>query len=351
MNRFDYAKILPTLMTPEIMNAISGIHEYRGKQDLYLSNVPESMDKLCEIAKIQSTKASNLIEGIGTSDKRLRELMSQKIEPRNRDEREISGYRFVLDTVHENFLHIDVTPGIILQLHRDLYRYLNVAYAGRWKDSDNVIAEMSGTGELVARFVPTSAAITPEAVGQLCDIYNATIKDGLYDPLLITALFTFDFVSIHPFTDGNGRLSRLLTLLLLYKNDYLVGRYISIEHEIEKTKATYYEALKSSSAGWQSGDNDYVPFVTYLLGVVNSCYKTLSERVETMSDKQSNQERIRTYFDGVVGPVTKREIMDDNPDMSQKTIERILQQLQAEGVVEKIGAARSTEYVRVSVKP
>lgn len=345
MDQFNYEKILPTLMTPEIMNAIAGIHEYRGKQDLYLVTEPEIMDKLCEVARIQSTKSSNSIENIGTSDRRLRELMAEKVEPINRDEREIAGYRYVLDMIHDRHQHIGVTPNVILQLHRDLYRYLNAGFAGRWKDSDNVITEMSALGERVTRFVPTSAAATPHAVEQLCRAYAAAIDARRYDPLLIGALFTFDFVSIHPFTDGNGRMSRLLTLLLLYRSNYVVGKYVSVEQEIERTKETYYEALKASSAGWSSGESDYIPFVTYLLGVVNSSYKTLSERVQAMSGPQSSEQRMQSLLAGSSVPMTKLEIMDANPDLSQKTIERALQKLQAEGSVEKIGAARATAYL------
>jgi len=347
MEQFDYNKVLPTLMTPEIMNAISGIHEYRGKQELYLATEPDTMDRLCEIARIQSTKASNKIENISTSDKRLRELMAQKIEPKNRNEREISGYRLVLDMIHESHDHISITPNVILQLHRDLYQYLNVGFAGNWKDSDNIIVEMSETGERRTRFIPTSAVATPYAVENLCETYNETIMERRYDPLLIAALFTFDFVSIHPFTDGNGRMSRLLTLLLLYRSNYLVGKYVSIEAGIEKTKETYYEALQASSVGWNEGENDYKPFVTYLLGIISASYKTLSERVEIMSGSQSNEDKLRIFFANSLGLMTKREIMDANPNMSQKTIERVLQKLQDEGTVQKVGAARQTKYVRI----
>lgn len=348
MRTFDYTKILSALMTPEIMNAISGIHEYRGKQDLYLATEPDIMDRLCEVARIQSTKASNKIENISTSDKRLRALMSQKIEPKNRDESEISGYRAVLDMIHESYNHMDVTPNIVLQLHRDLYQYLNVSFAGHWKDSDNTIVEVSKTGEQVTRFIPTSAVATPYAMEELCGAYNTAINERRYDPLLIAAVFTFDFVSIHPFSDGNGRMSRLLTLLLLYRNEYLVGKYISIEQAIERSKETYYEALQASSLGWSEGDNDYAPFVRYLLGVIISCYKTLSERVEMMSRPQTNEDTVRLYFDALLGSATKREIMDANPSISQRTLERILQKLQEEGVIRKIGAARTTAYVRNS---
>lgn len=344
MRQFDYDKILPTLMTPEIMNAISSIHEYRGKQDLYLVSEPAIMDQLCEVARVQSTKASNSIENIATSDRRLRELMAEKVEPANRDEREIAGYRYVLDLIHGSHPHIGVTPNVILQLHRDLYRYSDAGFAGQWKDSDNVISELAESGEWVTRFAPMSAAGTPHAVAELCAAYAAALSARRYDPLLVDALFTFDFVSIHPFTDGNGRLSRLLTLLLLYKGGYQVGKYISLELEIERTKQTYYDALKASSAGWIEGQSDYAPFVTYLLGVIGASYRTLHERVRSMSSPLSSDERVRQFLDNSITPKTKQEIMDANPDLSQKTVERAVQKLQSEGIVEKVGAARSTAY-------
>lgn len=346
MNQFDYSKILPSLLVPEIVSALGNVREHRGKQDLYAALRPDILNSLVEVAKIQSTGSSNRIENISTSDKRLRELMIDKVEPRNRDEREIAGYRFALDIIHQSHDAIPVNPNTILQLHRDLYRFSDASYAGKWKDTDNVIAERSTTGEMVARFRPTSAVGTPSAMKRLCAEYNKQIGEGVYDPLLVSLLFAFDFVSIHPFNDGNGRMSRLLTLLLLYQNDYTVGKYVSLEKEIERTKSTYYEALAASSIGWQDGSNDYVPFVTYLLGTITACYKELDERFNHLSSTNSNESIVRAYFDNVLGAATKREIMEANPSMSQRTIERALQKLQAEGIVKKVGAARATAYRR-----
>ncbi len=344
MTQFDYGKKLSQLMNPEVVAALGNVREHRGRQSLYIATKPDVLDKLCEVAKIQSTGASNRIENITTTDKRLRELMEQRVEPKNRDEREISGYRYVLDLIHESHDDMPVTPGVILQLHRDLYRYLDASFAGKWKDADNTIAERLPTGELVTRFVPTSAAATPAAIQEICGSYAEEIRRGLYDPLLVSLVFVFDFVSIHPFNDGNGRMSRLLTLLLLYRNGYTVGKYVSIEAEIERTKETYYEALAASSIGWSGGESDYTPFVTYMLGVVGACYATLDERFSTLSSSGSNEDALREYFGSMVAGVSKREIMDANPTMSQRTVERILQKLQAEGFIEKVGAARATRY-------
>ncbi len=319
--------------------------------------------------------------------------MLEKAEPRNRDEREIAGYRYVLDLIHESHDDIPITPGVILQLHRDLYRYSSDSHAGTWKDSDNVIAERTAQGELVARFVPTPAAMTPDAIEAICEEYRKQMDAGTYDPLLVSLVFAFDFVSIHPFNDGNGRMSRLLTLLLMYRsgydvgkyvsiekeiertketdfvsihpfNDgngrmsrlltlllmyrsgYDVGKYVSIEKEIERTKETHYEALAASSQGWREGKSDYAPFVTYMLGIIDACYRELADRFSLVGAPSGNEEAVRAFFDRLIGSATKWEIMDANPEMSQRTLERILSKLQQEGMIEKIGAARSTAYRR-----
>lgn len=346
MAQFEYEKTLDMLMIPEVVSALGDIRELKGKTASLSALNPETFSALVEVAKIQSTGASNRIENISTSDKRLRELMTNKTDPKNRDEREIAGYRYVLDEIHESHDNIPVTPNVILQLHRDLYRFSGDSHASKWKDSDNVIAERTAEGELVARFIPTSAAGTPAAVERICREYSRQIDDGTYDPLLASLVFVFDFVSIHPFNDGNGRMSRLLTLLLMYRNGYDVRKYVSIEKEIENSKETYYEALSASSTGWQNGENDYVPFVTYMLGIVTACYRELESRFSVVALPAGNEESIRAFFDRLVGTATKREIMDANPNMSQRTLERILAKLQDEGVVEKVGAARSTAYRR-----
>lgn len=347
MAQFDYEGVLQNLMTPEVVSALGNVREHRGKQELYKSLQPAVLDRLCEVAKIQSTGASNRIENISTSEVRLRELMERKVEPKNRDEREIAGYRHVLDMIHESHDSIPVTPGVILQLHRDLYRFQDVSFAGRWKDSDNVIAERAEDGSMVARFVPTSAAATPSAIERICEEYARWARDGTYDPLLVSLVFAFDFVSIHPFNDGNGRMSRLLTLLLTYRSGYDVGKYVSIEAEIERTKGTYYEALAASSIGWADSESDYAPFVTYMLGVMVACYADLDARVILLSSGGKGEDILRAYFANLAGAATKRRILDDNPTLSRRTAERVLQKLQAERYIEKVGAARATAYRRV----
>lgn len=343
---FDYENRPEELMTSDVMGMVSAIHEHRGKQELYRATKPEVLEKLCEVAMIQSTAASNRIENIKTSDKRLRDILAERIEPKNRDEREIAGYRYVLDMIHTQHEHIPVTPNVILQFHRDLYRQLDLSFAGNWKDGDNQVQERLADGSMAVRFQPTSAARTPAAVENLCSEYNKAVKLGKFDPLILSAMFVFDFVSIHPFNDGNGRMSRLLTLLLLYKSNYLVGKYVSIEQEIEKTKDTYYDALGASSAGWHEGKNDYLPFVSYLLGVVLACYKTLDARIETASTS-SSEELVRDFFESHLGTASKRDVTDACPTISTRTVERILKKLLDEGSIEKTGAARATRYRRV----
>ncbi len=344
MGQFEYETALSKLMTPEVVSALGDIRELKGRTASLAKGNPEAFDALTEVAKIQSTSASNRIENISTSERRLRELMLQNATPRNRDEREIAGYRYVLDMIHESHDDIPLSSNVILQLHRDLYRFTGDSFAGRWKDSDNFIAERTVDGEMVARFIPTSAAGTPAAVERICAEYQRQITANKYDPLLVSLLFAFDFVSIHPFNDGNGRMSRLLTLLLMYRSGYDVGKYVSIEGEIERSKETYYEALAASSAGWQNGENDYEPFISYMLGVVTACYKELDTRFGVIATPVSNEKSVRAFFDRLIGTATKREIMDANPGMSQRTLERILSKLQREGTIEKVGAARATSY-------
>ena len=343
MRAFDYERELSRLMVPEVVGALSAIHAARARQELRMELRPVELKGLREVARIQSTGASNSLENIRTSDARLRELVQMSVQPKNRDEREILGYRAVLDLIHESHAHIDVTPNVILQLHRDLYRYVGVSFGGRWKDTDNVIAEAGPDGALVTRFVPTSALETPGAVESLCSAYAGAIADGRYDALLASALFSFDFVSIHPFNDGNGRMSRLLALLTLYRGGYDVGRYVSIEHEIERTKETYYGVLAASSVGWQEGENDYLPYVTYYLGVVLSCYRELDERMATLS-LGSPEERVRAFLAARLEPVSRREDAEALPNISSRTLDRVFARLQVTGELEKVGAARATRY-------
>ena len=349
MREFDYSHISDELRDNDVCNLISSIREYRGKQALFISAKPDVLKTLLEIAKIQSTAASNKIEGISTTDARLKAIMAEKTEPRNRNEEEIAGYRDVLGTIHASHDAIPISPNIILQLHRDLCKYMSQqGLAGHWKTTENIISETDASGMTRVRFQPMSAFETPDGVLRLCDAFRVAHESGKYDDLLLIPLFILDFLCIHPFADGNGRISRLLTLLLLYHAGYIVGKYISIEKMIEQSKETYYEALQASSSGWLEGANDAKPFVRYFLGLLLKCYRTFEERVsDIIGSRVPKSERIRIMIDRMVGKFTKAQLLEACPDISETTIERTLKQFLDLGMIRKIGAGRGSAYCKV----
>ena len=346
MREFNFSKEYPTLLTPEIVSLVGKIHEYKGEQALFIEAKADTLTKLVEIAKIQSTEASNKIEGIYTSDERLKKLVQDKTTPHTRNEQEIAGYRDVLATIHESFDYIPPKSSLILQLHRDLYKFSGASYGGNYKTVDNVIAETDTQGNKSVRFQPLSAWETPEAMDDLCRAYEEAVGQGEMDPLLLIPMFILDFLCIHPFNDGNGRMSRLLTLLLLYRAGYIVGKYISIEKLIEESKETYYEALQQSSQKWHEEANDYAPFVRYTLGVVAAAYRDFSTRVQALAaSDMSKPDRIREIIKGTLGKITKAEIIEQCPDISQITVQRTLADLQKSGEILKLGGGRYTSYV------
>ena len=278
----------------------------------------------------------------------MEELVSQKAEPRNRSEQEIAGYREVLSTIHEGYEHINPRPNIILQLYRDLYSYSQGSAGGSYKNSDNVIAETDAEGHQKARFILVPALQTAEAMKELCTRFLEAWEADRIDKLVLIPMFILDFLCIHPFNDGNGRMSRLLTLLLFYKAGYIVGKYVSMEMLIEKTKETYYEALQASSTGWHEGENSYEPFVKYYLGIMLKAYNEFESRVEHLKHRSlSKPDRIKAVIDNMVGKITKKEIMELCPDISKITVERTLTNLVKSGYIAKVGAGPSTGYVRV----
>lgn len=346
MRTIDYVSRWKSLLTPDIVGLLSTIHEYKGEQTLFVEAKADTLSQLMEIAKIQSTEASNKIEGIYTSDERLKLIVKDKTMPKTRSEKEIAGYRDVLNTVHTSYEYIPLKSSIILQLHRDLYKYHGLESGGRYKSSDNVIAEVDTQGNKRVRFQPVSAWETPGAINELCNAFDEVIADGTVDPLLIIPMVILDFLCIHPFHDGNGRMSRLLTLLLLYRAGYIVGKYISIEKAIERSKETYYEALQASSYGWHEGENDYEPFVRYMFGIIVSTYREFSSRVKLITTSGlSKPNRIREIIKETLGTVTKTELMEKCPDISQTTIQRTLNELLHAGEILKISGGRYTKYV------
>ena len=345
MRKFDYTKKWEKLLTPEIVKYLTTIHEYKGEQRLIAERHADVLESLVEVAKIQSTESSNKIEGIYTSDERLKKIVLDKTRPKTRNEREIAGYRDVLNTIHESFEHIPVRDTFILQLHRDLYKFESASNGGRFKIVDNVIEEEDTQGNKFVRFQPMTAWETPEAVVSLCAAYNEMINRSDADPLLIVPMFIIDFLCIHPFKDGNGRISRLLTLLLLYQNDYMVGKYISLEKLIEKTKDNYYEALQESSYKWMEGENDYEPFVKYMLGVIVAAYREFFERAQIVEEKKvSKPDRVEELIKNHLGTITKKEITDNLTGISVTTIQRTLADLLKQEKIVKIGNGRYTKY-------
>lgn len=344
MRDYNYRGKWYKLLTPEIVKKLTLIHEYKGEQRLFIEAHKDELNELVEVAKVQSTEASNKIEGISTADDRLKNLVQAKTTPRNRDESEIAGYRDVLNTIHENYEYIPINTSYLLQLHRDLYKFLGNVDGGIFKISDNIIKEKDVEGNEKIRFKPVAAWETPVSIDELCKAFSEA-KDEV-EPLLLDMMFILDFLCIHPFNDGNGRMSRLLTLLLLYQSGFIVGKYISIEKIIEDSKETYYEALQDSSINWYENENDYKPFVNYMLGVIVNAYKEFESRVKLLTDPNlSKADRIREIIKNHIGTITKSELIAMNQDISDTTIQRALADLLKNGEIEKIGGGRYTKYV------
>ena len=345
MREFNFKTEYNKLLTPEVVAYLTQIHEYKGQQNRFIEAKADALSDLLEVAKIQSTEASNRIEGIITTDDRLKKIVRDKTMPKTRGEKEIAGYRDVLATIHESHDYIPPKPSIILQLHRDLYKFSGKAIGGSFKNSDNVIAEELPDGQRIVRFEPVPAWETPEAVTALCNAFEEAMRDTELDPLLLIPMFILDFLCIHPFNDGNGRMSRLLTLLLLYRSGYIVGKYISIEKLISDTKETYYEALQASAYNWHEEANDYAPFVTYMLGILVAAYRDFESRIELLTTKGlSKPDRVREIIKNHLGKITKSEIMAQCPDISQITVQRALADLLKSGEIIKLSGGRYTSY-------
>lgn len=355
MRAFDYTSLIQRMWDTETVNYTNMIHEYKGKQELYLRQKPVELEKLVEIAKVQSTESSNRIEGIVTTASRIQALVKEKTTPRNRDEYEIAGYRDVLNTIHENHDYIPIRSNYILQLHRDLMQYTGSNLGGAYKITQNYLQETRSDGSTFIRFTPVPPYEVEPCINAICDSYRKAIELHKVDPLLIIPVFITDFLCIHPFNDGNGRMSRLLTLLLLYQSGYLVGRYISIEKHIEKTKESYYDALERASSGWHEGKGDPEPFTKYMLGVILACYREFESRVDALTKpgedgrvlvKSSATDIVRAAVESRIGKFTKTEILNICPTISRSSVEAGLRELIANGEIKRFGNGRSTYYLR-----
>lgn len=347
MRKFNYSEINNNKWDSEILSLISAIYKEAGKQEMYLKQRPDELEKLVEIAKIQSTEASNAIEGIVTTNTRLRQLFEEKTTPRNRNEQEIAGYRDVINVIHESFDTIPLTPNYILQLHKMLYNHMNNPMAGRTKSVQNYISASYPDGKTVTVFTPLSPFETPEALDTICNEFNRVIGNMELEPLIAIPTFIHDFLCIHPFNDGNGRMSRLLTTLLLYRSGFCVGKYISLEAKISANKELYYDALKRSQDGWHEGKSDDTVFIKYLLGTILSAYKDFSQRYELVETKLSALDTVKKATESLIGRFTKQNIRDLCPALSLSSVEGSLRKMVEQGELKREGNGKNTCYYRL----
>ena len=347
MRTFDYSAIKQQKWDSDILGLVAAIYKYVGKQELYLKQKPNELEKLVEIAKVQSTEASNAIEGIVTTNTRIRQLVEEKTTPRNRDEQEIAGYRDVLNVIHENFDAIPVTKNYIIQLHKILYSHMNNPIAGQTKSVQNYISATYPDGHTEVLFTPLAPHETPEALDKICDEYNRVIGNFEVEPLIVIPIFIHDFLCIHPFNDGNGRMSRLLTTLLLYRSGFYIGKYISLEAKIAKNKDLYYDALGRSQDGWHKGIEDVVPFIKYILGTILAAYKDFEDRFSIVEEKLPAVDIVRKATRNKIGKFTKQDIRELCPSLSVSSIEGSLRKLVKEGELKREGSGKGTYYVRL----
>ena len=347
MRTFNYSKISEQKWDSELLGLIAAIYKEAGKQEMYLKQRPEELEKLVEIAKVQSTESSNAIEGIVTTNTRIRQIVVDKTAPKNRDEQEIAGYRDVLSIIHESFDAIPITPNYILQLHKILYSHMNNPAAGRTKSVQNYISATYPDGSTRTLFTPLDPIETPAALESICNEFNRVIGNNELEPLIAIQIFIHDFLCIHPFNDGNGRMSRLLTTLLLYRSGFYVGKYISLEAKIAKNKDLYYDALGTAQKGWHEGNADAVPFIKYLLGTILAAYKDFEDRFALVETKLPALETVRRATMNKIGRFSKQDIRELCPSLSISSIEGALRKLVAEGEIKREGNGKNIKYFRL----
>jgi len=323
------------------------IGEFKGRQDILLGVETEALQTLRKLAIIESTESSNRLEGIVTTHERIKDIVLKSSAPRNRSEQEIAGYRDALHNIHENWLTMDINTHIIKELHNTIYRFLPLE-GGEWKKTDNVILEKYTDGSMRVRFRPVSVEKTPAAMENLILAYQDAINSGM-EPLLVIPLSILDFLCIHPFSDGNGRVARLLTLLLLYKAGYQVGKFISLERIFESSKESYYEILEASSIGWHDGNHNIIPWTTYFWGVMIAAYKEFEDRVGSIKRTYgSKTEMIQQAVERKISPFSISEIEDECPGISRVMIKTVLRRMRDEGKIRSIGVGRGAKWVRIS---
>ena len=330
-----------------LIMVIRNIGEYRGKQELFKKQAPEMLENLRHVAIIQSTESSNRLEGITADIGRIKELVEKKEPPVNRSEGEIAGYRDVLGTIHANRENIPFTENIVLQLHRDLMKYAGKE-GGRWKSIQNEITEVLPDGKKKIRFIPVDPHLTPGYMQTLHNEFNLHLREEDMDPLILVSLYILDFLCIHPFLDGNGRMARILTVLLLYHNNYEVGRYISLERIIEQTKESYYETLLKSSQGWHKGTHNVLPWIEYFLSTILAAYKEFEGRFTRISSGRGTKtDIILSAIDNFIGDFTVSDIAASCPAVSIDMIRHVLKQLKKEDTVKCLKQGRFAKWRKV----
>lgn len=347
MRRFDYSFLNNGLLPAKLINLTSDIASLKTMAGVRKEEYVQIFTELEAVAKIQSIKSSNAIEGIVTSDERIAAIVNQNSAPLNHNEAEIAGYRDALNEIHLGYSNIDFRQRDILHLHKMMLSVAGYEIGGQYKTADNVIFEVGADGKRRVRFRPTPADETQEAMEQLELAYLAARDDAGINQLLLIPCVILDFLCIHPFRDGNGRMSRLLSLLLLYKNGYDAGRYVSFEEQINNYKTYYYEALKQSSIHWETGNNDYFPFIENFLSMLYMCYKELDKRFAVVHGKKiTKKARIEATVLNSLTPISKAEICRIHPDVSPTTVEAVLGAMMKTGVIKRIGASRAARYIK-----
>ena len=346
MRKFDYSFLKNSLLPTNLLGITNSIAELKALEQIRKHDFQKIFTKLESIAKVQSVKGSNAIENIVTTDKRIEEIVNQSSAPLNHNEQEIAGYRDALNAIHNGFENITLDEQNILTLHSVLLSYTGTD-GGKYKTSDNVILEIDRDGKRKVRFTPTKTSETQVSMQQLIYAFMDANNDSGINKLLLIPCFILDFLCIHPFSDGNGRMSRLLSLLLLYKAGFDAGKYISFEEQINKNKNSYYEALRKSSENWESNNNDYLPFIENFIFTLLICYKELDKRFAVINSKNvSKRERIEQTILHSLLPLSKREIIYILPDVSATTVEIVVSQMLKQGKIKKIGTFKDAKYIK-----
>ncbi|MBP5694077.1 MAG: Fic family protein [Bacilli bacterium] len=344
---YDYSFLKNMQVPAKFLSITNSIYALRAIEEEKKQTYPDIFTNLQKIAIVQSVKGSNAIEGIVTSDKRIEEIVNQNSDPLNHSEKEIAGYKDALNIVHTNYESLSLNVETMKYLHGLMLEHTELSHRGDFKKEDNVIREKYPDGTSRIRFEPVSAKETEEAMKELVYAYIEARDDSEVNQLLLIPCVILDFLCIHPFQDGNGRMSRLLSLLLMYKNNFDVSKYISFEEQINKLKGNYYEALKQSSVGWHDNKNDYIPFMENFLSTLYLCYKELDKRFLTLrSGKVSKAKRVEEVVLSAFIPLSKKEIENLLPDVSVTTIERVLSTMIKDSKIDKIGTTNNCRYIR-----